>query len=92
MNKSQFERGDWVTVTNGPEKGAAGKIKRVDQKKREVLVEIDQGLVLNTYKTHRMSWNYVKPYDDKDHVLSQDELDEAIKKLHLLDEAIKNCT
>ena len=59
MDKSQWERGMWVTINTGSLKGAMGKIKRVDQRKREVLVEIDGGLITNTFKTHRMSWNNV---------------------------------
>ena len=59
MDKSQWERGMWVTINTGSLKGAMGKIKRVDQRKREVLVEIDGGLITNTFKTHRMSWDNV---------------------------------
>jgi transcription antitermination factor NusG len=63
MDKTQLERGVWVTVTNGPKKGAAGKIKRVDRKKGTVCVEFDGGLVTNTFKTHTMSWDNVTVYD-----------------------------
>ncbi len=54
-----IKKGMWVTINTGSLKGAQGKIKRVDQKKAQVLVEIDQGLVLNTFKTYRMDWNNV---------------------------------
>ena len=66
MNKTQLERGVWVTVNTGPLKGAEGKIKRVDQKKGTVCVEFDGGLITNTYKTHTMSWDNVTLTDLSD--------------------------
>ncbi len=54
-----IEKGMWVTINTGSLKGMQGKITRVDPKRAQVLVEIDQGLILNTFKTHRMDWNHV---------------------------------
>ena len=57
--ETQLKKGMVVIVTAGPQKGAEGEIKRVDQKRAQVLVEIDQGFIKNTWKTYRMSWNNV---------------------------------
>lgn len=55
----ELTEGKMVIVTTGTLKGAHGKIKRVDQKKRTVCVEFDEGLITNTYKTHTMSCDNV---------------------------------
>jgi len=58
-DKIQLERGVCITVNTGPLKGAEGEIKRVDKKKGTVCVQIDGGLITNTYKTHTMSLDNV---------------------------------
>jgi len=80
MNKTQLKRGMWVTINAGSLKGAMGKIKRVDQEKSEVLIQIGPSSGSGTYRTYRISWNDVDLYKVGWNTIDWDKINKKPKK------------
>lgn len=64
MDKTQLKEGMMAIINTGSLKGAMGKIKRVDKKRKQVIIEIDYGFDAG-WKTYRMSWDDIDTYEIK---------------------------